>query len=223
MPLIDRSYAALPAASTSASDRPCDFACTRASSAAVCARSSFAFSASRSRNSLRETPASRARSDWLGGHVVISVRNMSAPISTQIPVNDIARNPEITANVDASGLPTTHIASSNTPDSESARLTPARSLPIRYVQRARLMAPHGGTAAKNGTMQNRIHGVTCARTQVTNETAASIQITIVGIDTCRCPNRSTSVPSSGPTTAPAIACTAVSAPASGNFRNIAGS
>ena len=66
----------------------------------------------------------------------------------------------------------------------------------------------------NGTMQNRIHDGTRAVMQDTSATAATIHTMIVGIDTCRWPNLSTSLPSTGLVTASAIACTAVSAPAS---------
>ena len=146
--------------------------------------------------------------------MVNSVRNISAPMSTHRPVTENESTPEMTASVEASGLPTTHIASSNTPESDSARLTPWRSLPIRYVQRARLIAPHGGTAARNGTMQYSTAGLAWASTHETNDVAATIHTTIVGMETARWPKRSTSVPSTGLSTAPAIACTAVSAPAS---------
>ena len=66
----------------------------------------------------------------------------------------------------------------------------------------------------NGTMQNRIHEGTRAVMQETSAVAAIIHTMIVGIDTWRWPNLSTNLPSTGLATASAIACTAVSAPAS---------
>ena len=104
--------------------------------------------------------------------------------------------------------------SSNTLESEKARLVRSRSPLNMVVQRERLIAPHGGIAAMNGTMQNRIHDGTRAVMHVTSENAAMVHTMIVGIDTWRWPKVSTSRPSSGETMARAIACTAVRAPAS---------
>ena len=74
-----------------------------------------------------------------------------------MPVNENASRPEITAKVDASGLPITHMHSSNTPHSESARFVFSVSPLSWFVQRWRLIAPHGGMAAMNGVMQNNTH------------------------------------------------------------------
>ena len=94
----------------------------RVSSAAVSAFNASARAASRSRYSLREIPSARANAVCDGGSVVSSVRNISAPTTTHMPVNEKASRPEITASVDASGLPITHMHSSSTPHRESARL-----------------------------------------------------------------------------------------------------
>ena len=82
------------------------------------------------------------------------------------------------------------------------------------VQRARLIAPHGGIAARNGVRQYSTHTGARLVMLVVRAMAATIQTRIVGIDTCRWPNLSTSLPSSGLETASAIAWMAVSTPAS---------
>ena len=123
------------AACTSAAVLPSARALLRAYSTAASACSALDRAASRSRYSLRVMPASRA--SWVCdfGSVVSSVRNISAPITTHMPVNENASSPEITANVDASGLPITHMHSSNTPDSDSARFVFSASPLSSVVQR----------------------------------------------------------------------------------------
>ena len=177
----------------------------RVSSAAVSTFSASALAASRSRYSLREMPSARASAVCDGGSVVSSVRNISAPITTHMPVNENASKPEITASVEASGLPITHMHSSSTPHSDSARFVRSRS-PLRIlVQRARLIAPHGGMAARNGVRQYSTHSGARLVIAVTSAMAATIQTMIVGIETCLWPNLSVSLPSSGVATANAIA------------------
>ncbi len=202
------------ASRTSFSDLPSERARSRAYSIAVSTCNALERAASRSRYSLRVMPASRANCVCDFGSVETSVRNISAPTTTHMPVNENASNPEITANVDARGLPTTHMHSSNTPDSDSARFVRSVSPFSNVVHRWRLIAPHGGIAAMNGTMQNRIHDGTRAVMQEVNAVAATIHTRIVGIETWRWPNLSTSLPSTGLARASAIACTAVNAPAS---------
>ena len=80
-------------------------------------------------------PASRASCVCDFGSVVSSVRNISAPTTTHIPVNEKASTPEITASVEASGLPITHMHSSNTPDSDNARFVFSESPLSSVVQR----------------------------------------------------------------------------------------
>ena len=80
-------------------------------------------------------PSARASAVCDGGSVVSSVRNISAPITTHMPVNENASRPEITASVDARGLPITHMHSSNTPDSDSARFVLSASPFSSVVQR----------------------------------------------------------------------------------------
>ena len=80
-------------------------------------------------------PASRASCVCDFGSVESSVRNMSAPTTTHTPVNENANRPEITASVEASGLPITHMHSSNTPESESARFVFSVSPLSSVVQR----------------------------------------------------------------------------------------
>ena len=135
-------------------------------------------------------------------------------MTTHTPVNENASRPEITASVEASGLPMIHMHSSNTPDSESARSVRSRSPLSMVVQRARLIAPHGGIAARNGVRQYSTHTGARLVMLVVRAMAATIQTRIVGIDPCRWPNLSTSLPSSGLETASAIAWMAVSTPAS---------
>ena len=159
-------------------------------------------------------PASRASCVCDFGSVVSSVRNISAPTSTHTPVNVKESTPEITASVEASGLPITHMHSSNTPHRLNARLVFSGCPLSRCVQRLRFIAPHGGIAAMNGTMQNSTHSGACEVIAVTSENAATIHTHIVGIETCRWPNLSTSLPSIGLAMASEMACTAVSAPAS---------
>ena len=159
-------------------------------------------------------PASFASCVCDFGSVVSSVRNISAPTITHMPVNENARMPEITARNEASGLPITHMHSSNTPHSDSARFVRSPSPLSNVVQRWRLIAPHGGMAAMNGVMQNSTHSGACAVMHEISELAATIHTMMTGIDTCRCPNLSTSLPSTGLTAASEMACTADSAPAS---------
>ena len=97
---------------------------------------------------------------------------MSAPTSTHTPVNVNESTPEITASVEASGLPITHMHSSNTPHRLSARLVFSGCPLSRWVQRLRFIAPHGGIAAMNGTMQNSTHSGACEVIAVTSENAA---------------------------------------------------
>ena len=104
--------------------------------------------------------------------------------------------------------------SSNTPHRLNARLVFSGCPLSRWVQRLRFIAPHGGIAAMNGTMQNSTHSGACEVIAVTSENAATIHTQIVGIETCRWPNLSTSLPSIGLAMASEMACTAVSAPAS---------
>ena len=73
---------------------------------------------------------------------------------------------------------------------------------------------HGGIAARNGVRQYSTHTGARLVMLVVRAMAATIQTRIVGIDTCRWPNLSTSLPSSGLETASAIAWMAVSTPAS---------
>ena len=54
---------------------------------------------------------------------------------THMPVNENASRPEITASVEASGLPITHMHSSNTPHSDNARLVRSVSPLSWFVQR----------------------------------------------------------------------------------------
>ena len=66
----------------------------------------------------------------------------------------------------------------------------------------------------NGVMQNSTHSGACDWMLVISAVAATIHTMMVGIDTWRCPNLSTSLPSTGLAMARAMACTADSAPAS---------
>ena len=104
---------------------------------------------------------------------------------THMPVNENASRPEITASVEASGLPTTHMHSSSTPESDSARSVRSRSPRSKRAHRPRLIAPHGGMAAMNGTMAYSTHSGAWCVIAVTSDVEAMIHTMMVGIDTCR--------------------------------------
>ena len=118
-----------------------------------CPCSSAALAACLARYSLRVMPWALARLVWDGGSVVAIERNIQAPTRTQTPVKEKANTPDMTARMEARGFPMTHMASSKTPERDSAWsvafLSPLRML----VHLLRLMAPHGGIAAMKGVMQ----------------------------------------------------------------------